>query len=234
MTLIIGMHLVEYVLVAADRRVCFYPNGTLEYADIYDKIAVPSWGLIAATGVNHLIDRVEELLVQSPPGVADDFLAVVNQAKEDIRSSPYYYQPGVPEGMEATSWFFVFRTPAMPPEQGHALRLVRLGAHTDWLPEALAPGAGSMNRPVGSSVETMRSMKTLAGERCCPKSSEDDLMQHLSHHIDLCCEVFKTVSVGCQTVSQTFHVGLMFPDGSRLLSNEIDAVSPGPVEFSPQ
>ena len=173
MTLLVGMNLGTYALLAADTRVSYYPNGVFHYVDLREKIRPTSMGLITATGFTGFLDPVNKLLNNQPIESSEDIVDIVREVKADVTTKPWMSDPRVVDAIEASSWMFTYRTP--DPDNPHALllRLAQLGAHTGWRLALGLRGYGCMNRPVGAPESLLTEQCDLANRTTCPLDSMD-------------------------------------------------------------
>ena len=225
-TLVVGMNLGTYALLAADTRVSYYPNGVFQYLDMREKIQPTSMGLITATGFTGFLDPVEKLLLSRPIESSEDIVDVVAEVKADVVARPWMSDPRVVEGIEASSWLFTYRTPDIENPRAHLLRLAQLGAHTGWRLALGLCGYGCMNRPVGAPNSLLAEQCELANQTIRPLDSLDNFADNFRQHYRTCLNIFRAVSEKCATVSPTFQIGLTFVSGGSCTTGVIDANSP--------
>ena len=226
MTLLVGMNLGTYALLAADTRLSCYQNGVFQYRDFGTKLQPTSMGLITATGFTGFLDPVEEHLLRRPIASSEDIVHLVAAVKADVTAESWMSDPLVVEGIEASAWMFTYRTPDPNNPGTRLLRLAQVGAHTDWRFSQYPRGGWCMNRPGGASESLLAEQHELVNRTICPLDSMGDFAENFLQHHRTCLDIFRAVSDQCETVSPIFQIGLTFLPSGSSATGVIDSHSP--------
>jgi hypothetical protein len=233
MTLIIGMNFGAYVLLAADTRVCFYPNGSLNYRDDREKIRRTSMGLITACGFAPFIDAVNARLDQEQVYWNSRVPEVVKEERPFMDAMPWGSDPRVRQGLDATCWMFTYMAttnPASPHPENSELRLAYSCSEDDYDPFLFGSDKGIINNPLGMRDEDIDRLRGTLDDRFKPASELPDFRESLLYHLQLIRDIVTEAADCCETVSSTFQVGVQ---NSMMLSGISPIILPGePFELS--
>jgi hypothetical protein len=107
-TLIVGLHLDSYILLAADTRVSSYPNGQLHFRDDGDKIRFTSAGIITGAGLCDLLDPVKQRLEDEKISNTDRIIEIIREEREALEGWHWLEDERVAESLNITAWMLTY------------------------------------------------------------------------------------------------------------------------------
>jgi hypothetical protein len=222
MTLIAGMNLGSYAIVAADTRMSYYINDIFGYRDDGEKIRNIDPGIISGAGLASLLDAVKERLDDDQLGIVDRIADLVRGEVAYARQQPYAMDPRVAEAIEMTAWMFTYVGTPDPDDLSTAvLRLaLTVPSENHWLASVAANDVWLLP-PTGTTDDQFWTWKRRLKSNLQPITEAEDFPGNLQHHLRLIGELMQDVSAVNRGVAPTFQVGIHIFPRTRLISNVI-------------
>ena len=213
MTLLVGMHLGSYVIIAADTRASWYtPKGKFGYRDDAEKVRETDLGLITGAGLANILDPVKDALATNDHGVrtTHDLEALMRNAREAYRDEVDWWnaKPYLWEAFEITGWLFTYQGGDSPTAETCTLRLACASGSDGFRCRLIAPDQVYVSTPTGLAQEQVDAFRDWINEQLIPLASPSDFSANLNHHIGLIREVMKAVADLNDGVSAQFQVGV--------------------------
>lgn len=213
MTILLGFHLKDHILLAADSRVCWFPPGRpMQFRDEETKIWNTSIGLIAGSGLAPLLDAVKARFEDHTIHHTDDLVAIVREERQALETQPWFSNPRVQESLQTTCWMFT-DVGAEPAERTRPAEVnLRLGishpALGSYERRIIPPGFCLVVMPTGSTDEQVSHYTRWANEDVRTSEVLPDLSQSLQHHTTVAAKIIKSVSEWNPMVSGSFQIGV--------------------------
>ena len=226
MSINIGMHLGEYVLLAADTRVVSDTGAVLR--DDATKIRRTSMGLATGTGFTDLLDLVIDHLAEEEITDTGQIHNAIAGSRDAIKRRPYYENPAVREAVDsATQWLFTYLTPREN-ENGVRAPALRLAGWRPLQQDGLAlcePGGGLLVMPGGTTPRQFEQFQRTLDEGL-QRPENGALLDNISHNVRLAVRVIRAVAGVNSSVSPSVQIGLhCFPQPFGVVVSEI--IRPG-------
>jgi len=220
MSLIAGLHLGNFALIAADKReMSIYGDTLVPDHDEAAKIISAGLGYVTGSGIVELLHFVKEALANTEITETDQILAIVAREREHFRSA-HSADPGwAGEQVKKTGWMFTYMTE----DDGQAAVRVAI-VHESWNDDGirlLYKGAAKVLVPIDGIAEEAQRLSDILTQNLKTTDELSGLAESISYHVPLLQAVFKYASEICDSVSESFHVAVHTNDGQMLLSNEI-------------
>jgi hypothetical protein len=227
MTLIVGLHLGGYALIAADTRLSFYPNGIHMFRDDEEKIrrTTELGGVISGAGWAELLDRVKERLSTERITVIDRIVEITTETVAHAKTLPGASDPMVVEALKTTGWMFTFIGTDNSTEPPSAvLRLGILGANDTGI-RAVQPKSWYLFPPTGTTPEQYEEWAAHMRTGLLPPTVPMDVEafgKNLAHHVGIVGELMQKVAAANPGVARTFQIGVHIPFMGTAVSNIIN------------
>ena len=220
MTLIAGMNLGRYAIIAADTRISYYADDVFRYRDDSNNIRNIDPGIISGAGLANLLDAVKDRLDDDELAVIDRIADLVRGEVAYARQRRYAKDPRVAEAIEMTAWMFTYVGAADPNDPSTAvLRLaLTVPSRDHWL-ASVAVNDVWLLPPTGTSQDQFWAWKRRLQSNLQPMTTPDEFPDNLQHNVQLIGELIRDVSAVNQGVAGTFQVGVHIFPGPRLISN---------------
>ncbi len=225
MTLIAGMNLGSYAIVAADTRLSYYINDVFGYRDDAEKIRNIDPGIISGAGLASLLDAVKERLDDDALGIIDRIADLVRGEVAYARQQQYAKDPRVAEAIDMTAWMFTYVGAPDPNDVSTAVLRLALTVPSEdhWL-ASVAVNDVWLLPPTGTTEDHFWTWKRLLKENLRPLTKGEDFQENLKHHVRVIGELMQSVSAVNQGVAPTFQIGIHIFPRTRLISS---VISPG-------
>ena len=222
MTLIAGMNLGSYAIIAADTRLSYYINDVFSYRDDSEKIRNIDPGIISGAGLASLLEAVKARLDDDELGIIDRIADLVRGEVAYARQQPSAKDPRVAEAIEMTAWMFTYVGAPDPNDPSTAvLRLaLTVPSENHWL-ASVAVNDVWLLPPTGTTEDQFWTWKRRLKNNLQPRTKGEDFPDSLQHHLQLIEELMQDVSAVNQGVAPTFQVGIHIFPRTRLISNVI-------------
>jgi len=220
MSLIAGLHLGDFVLIAADKRVVnFYGNTLVPDHDEAEKIIDAGLGYVTGSGIVELLQYVEEAIANNEITHIDQILEIVAKERERFRSAHSDDHEWAEAQIRKTGWMFTYMTE----EDGQVAVRIAI-VHGSWNDDGirlLYKGTAMVLVPFDGSPEEAQRLSDILTKNLKTTDELSDFAESASYHIPILQEVFKYASRSCSSVSENFHVAVHSTDGQMLISNEV-------------
>lgn len=213
MTAIVGFNLGTYVLIAADTRVSYYPNGRLVYRDDEKKIRKTSMGIIAGAGLADFLDTVKERLEQEQITHTDRILEIVREERQALNGKPWSRDTRVQEALKTTAWMFTYLgvDSLENPTPGSAkLRLAMTLPEENYKIAFVLPGNAWVFPPTPATREQQERWHRFAADNLQPLDDGSPLAPNITHHAAVATHLIREISGENAGVSPTLQIGLHF------------------------
>jgi hypothetical protein len=211
MTLIVGMHLGSYVLLAADTRVTYYSNEIRMFRDDFTKIRRTSMGLVSGAGIVELLDPVQDRLKAETIAIIDRIVEIVQEQLTVVKKEPWAGHPRNADAIEHTGWMCTFigsDNSRDPPT--HPLRLGVVGAK-ETLIQSIPFNDVFLLTPTGTTPEQWTAWYRFAKDNLQPladKAEVADIARNIAHHARVARDLMERVSLANDGVAKTLQLGV--------------------------
>lgn len=222
MSLIAGLHLGDFALIAADKREMSISGDILiPDNDLAKKIINTEQGYVTGSGIVELLHPVKESLVNTNITSTDQVIEIINNGRNSFRATHSANSEWAEDQIKKTGWLFTYITE----DKGQFdVRIAMV--HGSWIEEKirlLYKGSAMVIAPVdGTDEEAQRLSEILTKEL----KTTDELPDHsnsIAYHVPLLQSIFKHVSEICDSVSESFHVAVHTSYAQMMISKEISA-----------
>ena len=197
-------------------------------SDDEEKIIDAGIGYITGSGCVELLDPVKYTIKGTKITHTDQILKIISEEKEYFSASAVFGDL-TSEILGMTGWFFTYRTIIdNEPEIRIALCHPSLGRDIG----LILKGNAKFIIPVGSREDPILRVSDLVKQHLKTTDVIPDPIKCLEYHIPILSEVYSFISETCETVSNSFNIGVIFKDGTMLLSTEIGPSSSS-ISFTP-
>lgn len=224
MTLVIGIHLKEFVILAADTRVTHgFGDDEKEYTDEHNKIQDIGIGLMTGSGYTDLLDVVKDRVSNTVINNTDQIRDIITEERAAIERDEGMAADLKKYILDATGWMFsyttiedsqpVLRLAVMHPSFDHEWALVLANTATPIVPNDLPDDISSeIPRILNPYIKTLDEIP--------------DYQANANHNVSMISVVMKKISQIAPSVSPSFHIGIHFLDGRKQISDIINAQEP--------
>lgn len=224
MSLIAGLHLGNFALIAADKRVMNIIGDKLVIAhNKAEKIVSSGLGYVSGSGIVELLDFVKEAISNTEITHTDQILAIIASERERFRSLHSDDSEWAGLQVQKTGWLFTYNA-----EDG-CNSTVRIAlAHGAWDDDKihlLHKGAASVIVPINGTGEESQRLSDILTQNLKTTDELPDFTENISYHVHYLQSLFKHVSETCESVSECFHIAVHKKDGDMLISKEITTSS---------
>ncbi|PKN86879.1 MAG: hypothetical protein CVU51_06470 [Deltaproteobacteria bacterium HGW-Deltaproteobacteria-1] len=220
MSLIAGMHLGDFALIAADKREMAILGNTLIPAhDDANKIINAGIGYITGSGIVELLDTAKQLIASNEITHTDQIVSIINSSKQQFRSRHANAVDWADDQIQKTGWMFTYLT------EEYEQQIVRIamvhGAWKDDRLRILLKGNAKVLVPIDGSADESERFSKILMDNLKTTDEVSDFSKNVSFHIPLLQEIFKYSSEQCESVSESFHIAVQMKNGDMLCSKEI-------------
>lgn len=213
MSVLLGFHLGEYVLLAADTRITWYPQSQpMRWKDGRTKIQQTSLGLIGGTGLVSLLDPVKDRFEDAEVKHTDDIVRIIWEEYERVREEGRWDDDRVRGSLKQTGWMFTYFGCDDPTNLCAENTSLRLGIYHPDISERqrgiIAPGNAIVLMPFGTTQEQFDAISEAANQALKTSDELPNFEENLQYHVPLVAALIRTVSDWNETVSPTFVVGV--------------------------
>lgn len=223
MTLVLGFHLDQYVMLAADTRVTWFPPGCpMAYRDEQTKISRTSLGLITGAGLISLLDAVKSRLEFEHVFPSDRIVDIAREERQRFERDPRYrHDPRVAESLQTTGWLFTYFTAV---DGSYRLRLAVCHPITDYKLALVNENAGFAMMPAGANADQAESVSRWLQKEIIPLAEIPDLQESIQHHALVAAAITRSVADEFDSVSRSFNIGVQTIAGHSGISPFIDGL----------
>ncbi len=211
MSIIVGFNLETYLLVGADTRISYYPNGQFLYRDDEEKIQTTDLGLVSGAGLCDLLDPVKERFAKERPS---DTVLMRQIIREECQKAATkfagYPDPRVKQSINTTGWMLSYHTTSeqyFPAGLRLAVMSNRMQGDTFGL---VLPGTCSFLPFAGITEAQHDELLAIAtdGPLRLWDPDTEPFQDNLVHHVALIGQVILRASQMSEMVSPMFQVGI--------------------------
>ncbi len=229
MSLIVAMHLGNFAVIAADRRVVSqYGNSLVVDHDNAEKIVYAGMGFVSGSGIIELLDSVIEAFLNTKITHTDQILQIITEERKKFLSRHFANQEWAKQQIQKTGWMFTYPTVI----DDHAtVRIAML--HGSWDSDdlgLLCKGMAKVFAPVDGTGEEAQRLSDILTKHLKTTDELPDLSESISYHIPFLQTLFNLASESYDSVSKSFHIAVHTNDGRMLISSKI-STSSGNVTF---
>ena len=221
MSLIAGMHLGEFVLIAADKReMAILDNNTL--IPIHDnayKIINSGLGYITGCGVVELLDSAKQLIASNDITHTDQIISIINSSRQQFRSRHIQAIDWANNQIQKTGWMFTYLTTE------YDQPIVRIAmVHGAWKEDGLRilpKGNAKILVPIDGNADESEYLSNCLMENMKISGELSDFSESINFHVALLQEIFEYAAKRCESVSESFNIAVHMKNGDRLHSKDI-------------
>lgn len=208
MTMIVGINLGEYVIVAADRREVFIENGQVAsiISDDIDKLVKWNGGVITGCGYVPLLSDLKNYLKRSEIINTDQIVALTKQVVFDLPVHASIWK-------QQTHWMFTYVTDSYSGSQ------CRLGYIKSGAPEDVHM-LHTMKATIWAKLPDIEQRLEALNNALKPLSSPEEFEANFAYHSGLLKELFSYASAVDETVSENFNFYIQTREGADFLSSQ--------------
>ncbi|HBC3499846.1 TPA: hypothetical protein KDY90_002627 [Vibrio parahaemolyticus] len=208
MTMIVGLHLGDYVLVAADKRETYVVNGEVVsvVSDNVDKLVDWGAGVVTGSGYVPLLSELKSRLSKTNITTTDQILDLAKDISEYSSDQPSYWR-------ETTNWMFSFvaNTPT-------GLKC-RLGYMRCANPDEV-PMLHEMRATIWAKIPDLEAKISDLNNSIKPLQYPEQFEEHFNYHLQLVKKLFEHGAKHDKSVCKEFDYFVQFRNGERFLSSK--------------
>ena len=214
MTLIVGIRLDEFSILASDKREVTLVNDTVKQitSDHINKIVDWGEGFISGSGYVPILSALKKKLSDATISSTDDILELAKIASTTAidniisKKEKEYW-------MNRTHWYVTYR--AMGSHDSIEPRITIFCANTEKV-----RSVSNMNVVFSNSFNESDFLRDSLSSQLKPASQFETTQDNLNFHLGLLPEVFSRANLALETVSKEFDVAVQFNDGTHFKSWE--------------
>ncbi len=219
MTLLVGVNLGAFALIASDKREVTYVNGEIVYSsDDVEKIVSTKAGMITACGAVDLLSPVKSRLAEMDISHSDEILEVITSERQRFKATAAA-GPWSRYALSTTSWLFSYGSfdEADRP-------IVRLALYHPHLHETLFSIVEKVLPiyPSGTSESQANEWTVAIRERIASIDYSADIESMLTEAISHFGWLVDQVAQVSPSVSRVFDIGVMGAAGGRAIARGVE------------
>lgn len=220
MTLIIGMHLSDYVIIASDKKEVAVLNGiVIPLHEDANKIINTDMGLVTGSGFVDLLNRVKNRIALNQICHTDEILNIIKTEREAIAQILGCFDEAERKILFHTGWIFSYRTII-----DDEIR-IRLAIYHPSIDEQYYATINEKDAiavfPLDIVPEQAKSFNERLRSSMLSLDNEPDINRNMSYNISQLLTLIAAVSEISETVSKTCDIGIAFKDGTVLMANNV-------------
>ena len=234
MTLIVGLNLEQYVLVASDTRVSYFIGDRLIYRDDEEKIKPTKVGLITGAGLCDLLDPVKDRMREEEPSHTDAMRDLIRQECSRARARfGHHPDQRVRNSLNTSGWMLTYITNSTQ-YYAPGLRIAMMGsADADNKFALVLPGKVGFLAFSGIREEQHAELHRLAIDNFrLWKQDQERLLDNLGYNAGVLARVIQRASEMSEMVSPTFQIGVQTLTYDIGISNIFDPNQPDSFAFT--
>lgn len=229
MSVVIGMNVGCYVMIAADTRITWYlPDGSARFRDEKAKIHHTKMGLIAGVGLSNLLDSVARRLGNEEVLHTDRIVEILREERGHVPGR-WLENERVRNAVEhETCWMYTYmscHSLTSPDLTQSRLRLAVSHPQDGYHPVRYLPSSGGVCLPFGVTPQQADLLQELLDNDMQPCLDVSRIQETISHNGALCAYLIQEVSRLDETVSPSFQLGVHVFDLSAGVLTGISDVS---------
>lgn len=206
--MIAGLHLGDYVLVAADKRETYIVNGQVVsvISDSVNKLVNWGAGIVTGSGYVPLLSELKSKLSRTNITSSDQILDLAKEISESSADQPEYWR-------STTNWMFSYVANTSSGLQ------CRLGYMKCTDPENI-PMLNEMRATIWAKLPDLEGKIAELNQALKPMDSPEQFKENLQYHLQLVAQLFDYGAKHDDTVCKEFDYFVQLKDGSSFLSSE--------------
>ncbi len=208
MTIALGIHFGNHILLAADTRITFYDSSgrVVRYKDDSKKITKTKMGLITGAGYAYLLDAVDARLAKKEVHNTDEILAIFGEECSNFDSKL----------IERTRWIFTYISPKSKeinlrlalydPSVGH-----KIGIFEEENKVLLIP-------PFEASEEVSQELVDFLNKNIKSLNKFGAFSESISYHSALIGSLIKLIQPAFPSISHAMQIGIHSIEGAGVSS----------------
>ncbi|MCI9718738.1 hypothetical protein [Vibrio parahaemolyticus] len=208
MTMIVGLHLGDYVLVAADKRETYVVNGEVVsvISDNVNKLVDWGAGVVTGSGYVPLLSELKSKLSQINITTTDQILDLAKEISDSSSEQPEYWR-------STTNWMFSYVANTSSGLQ------CRLGYMNCTKPEEI-PMLHEMRATIWAKLPDLEEKIAELNSALMPLKSPQQFQTNFQYHLHLIAQLFEYGAKHDKSVCKDFDYFIQFRNGERFLSSE--------------
>lgn len=220
MTLMVGLHLSDYVIIASDKKEVTELNGiVVPLSEDVNKLINTNMGLITGAGFADLLNSVKKRISLNQICHTDEILNIIKSEREAFAENYGYTEELKQKILLYTSWLFSYRTII-----DNEIRM-RLAIYHPSIDEQYYATVNDHDIIIIPPFDMVPDRAQLLEERLrsdmLSLDIEPDVNLNMSHNIRQILALMAEVSEISESVSNTCDVGVFFKDDSRFMANNV-------------
>ena len=206
MTMIVGMNLKEYVLVASDRREVYLIDGKVDHviSDAVNKIIDWNYGYITGSGYVSILNELKENLANMEIKCIDQ---IINKATSIVNSYPDTFK----DIKDKSNWMFTY---VANTSEGNQPRVGIIEAKNPNEIRALYDMTSTVWAKIPNINEIIRDLNS----KLKPISDFHEPNESIKYHISLLKDLFEIGEKNDETVCSQFNYCIQLNDGTKFIS----------------
>jgi|GEM_PF-1218163 len=208
MTMIVGINLGGYIIIAADRREVFMEDGkvTSIISDEIDKFVKWNGGIITGCGYVPLLRDLKSYLETTEITNTDQIVALTKQAISDL-------PPHATSWIKQTHWMFNYIAGTESGTQ------CRLGYIKSIKPDEINI-LNEMTATIWAKLPDIDIQMEKLNSSLKPLLSENEFKDNFDYHLNLLNKLFSYAATVDQTVSSSFNYYIQLRHGEEFISSQ--------------
>lgn len=213
MTLIVGMNLCEFVILAADTRTVWISAGDIVlHKDDSLKFQDIGIGLMTGSGYTNLLDAVKNRVANTELTHTDQISKIIFEEREIIEKDALITPDLKRIILDQTGWMFSYRTQI---NNKTLLRLAVIHPSIDNELGLILANKAKTIMPSGVSENQANSFEEILNSSMQSLNELPNIQENIIHNVSIIKAVMKGVSDVSETVSSSFYVGIHFLDNNK-------------------
>ncbi|WP_415721710.1 hypothetical protein [Photobacterium ganghwense] len=208
MTMIVGIHLGDYVIIAADRREVFIDGGKVSsvISDEVDKFVKWNGGIITGCGYVPLLSELKKHLKHTEITSTNQIVALTKRVVSDLPINASIWR-------QQTHWMFSYISGSEVGPQ------CRLGYIRSEVPDEIHL-LYTMRATIWAKLPDIEQRIDTLNAALKPLSRTYDFEENVAYHLGLLKELFLYASTVDETVSKDFNYYIQAYNGDERLSSQ--------------
>lgn len=206
MSMIVGINLIDYAIMAADKREVLIENGNIQSvrSDEVQKIIAWGGGFITGSGYVPLLGDLKELISNSKISNTDQIVKLAQQSVLRLPESMGYWK-------NQTNWMFTYSSEV---SGNKAVRVAQIESRS---PDQIRL-LHEMHSTVWAKLPNLDAKIKELTAMLKHSSEFSNLTESIQYHLNLLPNLFQYGSEADKSVCKGYNYSLLFKDGSRYCS----------------
>lgn len=220
MTLLVGMNIGDYGIIAADKKEVVVSQGIIAACrDDVNKIVQTDMGLITGSGYAPLLNKVKQEVARTRINHTDQLIGIM-QAQRALAEVSLNNNPNPDIFLENTGWLYSYWT-----RSDTGIRVLRIAFNHPSLVidkvYCIGKNTAQLVFPWDVSKDDGDLIQSRINSELVIHDNSDGINESIRHNLGLVLSATYEVSRLSETVSKTCDIGLITIDGDLLIANNV-------------